>query len=76
LGEDEFVEKVESLKKSHAPVFWEISIEEISRGVIHRMKIPADRLYSMTRDRLGAYGRALVAYLARKLVGLRVKEIA
>lgn len=30
----------------------------------------------MTRDRLGAYGRALVAYLARKLVGTEVKKIA
>ena len=30
----------------------------------------------MTRDRQGAYGRNLVAYLARKLAGFRVKEIA
>ncbi|MBI5967012.1 MAG: hypothetical protein HY882_04020 [Deltaproteobacteria bacterium] len=30
----------------------------------------------MTRDRLGAYGRGLVAYLARKLTGCRVKVIA
>jgi len=76
LGGDEFVEKVESLKRGSEPVFWEIAIEEIAREVIYRMKVPADRLYSMTRDRLGAYGRELVAYLARKLVGLRVKEIA
>ena len=30
----------------------------------------------MTRDRRGAYGRAIVAYLARKLTGSLVKDIA
>jgi chromosomal replication initiation ATPase DnaA len=76
LGEDEFVEKIEGQKESHEPVYWEIPLGEIAREVMGRMKIPGDRLYSMTRDRLGAYGRGLVAYLARKLVGTRVKEIA
>jgi putative transposase len=76
LGEDEFVEKIEGQKKSHEPVYWEIPLGEIAREVMRRMEIPGDRLYSLTRDRLGAYGRGLVAYLARKLVGTRVKEIA
>jgi len=40
------------------------------------IEIPQDRLYSLTRDRRGALGRNLVAYLARKLTGTRVKEIA
>jgi len=76
LGEDEFVEGIEGQKKSHEPVYWEIALEEIAWEVMQKMKIPADGLYSMTRDRLGAYGRGVVAYLARKLVGTRVKEIA
>lgn len=39
------------------------------------MDFRANRLCSMTRDRLGAHGRALVAYLARKLVGQGLKRL-
>jgi len=76
LGEDEFVEKVEGLKKNDESSHWEIPLENIVREVIRGTKIPRDRLYSLTRDREGAYGRSLVAYLARKLAGFKVKEIA
>ena len=76
LGEDEFVEKVEGLKKSHEPSYWEVPVENIVEEVIRSAGIPRHRLYSLTRDRQGAYGRNLVAYLARKLAGFRVKEIA
>lgn len=76
LGEDEFIEKVEKLKKSQEPVHWDIPIEEIARKVMDRMEIPPQRLYSMSRDRRGAYGRGLVGYLGRKLAGFRVKEVA
>jgi len=76
LGEDEFVEKVEDLKKSHEPSYWEVPVEKIVGEVIRGTSIPRDRLYSLTRDRRGAYGRNLVAYLARKLAGFRVKDLA
>jgi hypothetical protein len=76
LGEDEFVDKVEGLQKSHEPSYWEIPVEKIVGEVIGGTGISRDRLYSLTRDRQGAYGRNLVAYLARKLAGFRVKEIA
>jgi len=76
LGEDEFVEKVEGLKKSHEPSYWEVPVEKIVGEVIRETSIPRDRLYSLTRNRQGAYGRNLVAYLARKLAGFRVKDIA
>jgi len=75
LGEDEFVEKIEGMRKSAEGGYWEIPLEEISRQVMDEMGIPEDRLYSLSRDRLGAYGRGLVGYLARKLAGVRVKEI-
>ena len=49
----------------------------MSRFTLHNhMAIARDRLYSLTRDRRGAYGRAIVAYLARKLTGSLVKDIA
>jgi len=76
LGEDEFVEKVEGLRKTHEASYWEVPVENIVKEVIRGTSIPRDRLYSLTRDRQGAYGRNLVAYLARKLAGFRVKEIA
>ncbi len=76
LGEDEFVEKIEGLKKSHELVYREIPIEDIVLEVVKRMSIAQHRLYSLTRERAGAYGRGLVAYLARKLVGSPVKDIA
>ena len=75
LGEDEFVEKIEEMRKSPEGGYWEIPMEEIAREVMDKMGIPEDRLYSLSRDRRGAYGRGLVGYLARKLAGIRVKEI-
>jgi hypothetical protein len=38
--------------------------------------IARDRLYSTTRDREGAWGRGLVGYLARRISGYGVEEIA
>ena len=32
-------------------------------------------MYSLTQDRLGAYGRAIVGYLARNLTGSLIKDI-
>ena len=40
------------------------------------MAIGRNRMYSLSRDRIGAYGRAIVGYLARKLTGALVKDIA
>ena len=50
-------------------------MENIVGEVIQGASIPRDRLHSLTRDRQGAYGRNLVAYLARKVAGYGVKEI-
>jgi hypothetical protein len=44
-------------------------------GVNH-MAIVHDRFYSLTRDRIEAYGRAIVAYSARKAIGTLVMDIA
>ncbi|MBI5967013.1 MAG: hypothetical protein HY882_04025 [Deltaproteobacteria bacterium] len=42
LGEDEFVEKIEGLRKSHEPAYWEIPLAEIVREVVNGMRIPQD----------------------------------
>ena len=76
LGKDEFIDKIERIKSNADPAIFEISMEEIAREVVNHMAIGRDRLYSLTRDRMGAHGRGIVAYLARKLTGSLVKDIA
>jgi hypothetical protein len=44
--------------------------------VADKMALPRDRLYSSTRNRMGAYGRAIVAYWAREMTGSLVEDIA
>lgn len=76
LGEDKFIEDIEVKKGSFEPTVYDIPIEEIALEVSKVTRIPQDRLYSLTRNRSGAYGRSLVAYLARKISGYLVKDVA
>lgn len=76
LGEEEFIDQIERIKTSAESALFAISLEDIVLEVVNQMAIARDRLYSLTRDRMGAYGRAIVAYLARKLTGSLVKDIA
>jgi putative transposase len=76
LGEDEFIDGIERQKASSYPGIFEIPMKDISMEVADRMVIPRDRLYSLTRDWMGAYGRAIVAYLAREMTGSLVKDMA
>jgi chromosomal replication initiation ATPase DnaA len=76
LGEEEFIDRIERIKASADPAVFAIALEDIAMEVVNHMAIGRDRLYSLTRDRVGAYGRAIVAYLARKLAGSLVKDIA
>ena len=65
LGEDDFIDEIERQRTSSHPGIFEIPMREISMEVGDKMAIPRDRFYSLTRDRKGAYGRGIVAYLAR-----------
>jgi hypothetical protein len=76
LGEDEFVEQVESGKGLTIPDLFAIPLHEIAATVAENLGISSNRIYSFTRDRRGAQGRSVVAYLARELAGYRVKDIA
>jgi putative transposase len=76
LGEDEFIDQIERIKTSAEPALFEIPLEDIVKEVVNHMAIGRDRMYSLSRDRRGAYGRAIVGYLARKLTGSLVKDIA
>jgi len=76
LGEDEFIDQIERIKTIAEPALFEIPLEDIAKEVVNHMAIGRDRMYSLSRDRRGAYGRAIVGYLARKLTGSLVKDIA
>ncbi len=76
LAGDEYIERIESKKVSDMPVLFDIPLEEIVMEVGGQIGVRRDQFYSLGRERRGAYGRGIVAYLARKLGGYLVKEIA
>jgi REP element-mobilizing transposase RayT len=75
LGGDDFIERLESRRVGERPVQFDIPMEEIVEEVCRQTGVSQEQIYSLSRDRRGAYGRAVVAYLARKLSGYLVKEI-
>lgn len=76
LGEESFIDRVEAEMKGAGSWVYEIPMGAISREVCRTTGISEDKLYSGTKGREGARGRAVVAYLARRRAGCRVKEIA
>ncbi len=76
LGEESFIDRVEAERKEGGSWVYEIPMEAISREVCRTTGISEDKLYSGTKGREGARGRAIVGYLARRGAGCTVKEIA
>ncbi len=76
LGEEEFVEEVHRSLSEELPFLYHISIEEIVSKVSSVLNIPPESFYSPTRNRQGAWGRAIVAYIGGKLAGHQVKTVA
>ena len=76
LGEESFIERVEEEAKVSEERFYDLTVDLIAREVSKAIGIPLERLYSLTRGRQGAYGRSVVAYLARAVSGHLVKDVA
>ncbi len=76
LGNDAYLEEVERQINEKIPFIYEMTLREIALRVGSTFKIPIDLLYSSTRARQGAWGRAVCAYLGSRLGGFRVREIA
>ena len=76
LGEENFINRIENERRNSESVVYEIPIEVIAREVSKVCGIAIERLHSLTYERKGAYGRGIVAYLARALAGQMVKDIA
>jgi len=76
LGEESFIDRIEVEKKEMENLVYDIAIEVIPSEVSKVLVVGLDRLYSMSRERDGAHGRGMVAYLARVVSGHMVKEVA
>lgn len=76
LGEDSFVDRIEAEKGERGDAVYDIPIEVIAQEVSRTTGIARDRLYSLTRNREGAQGRSMVAYLARVISGHMVTDVA
>lgn len=76
LGDESFIDRIQVQKKDSEDGVYDIPLEAVAHEVSRATGISLNRLYSLTRDRKGAHGRSLVAYLARVISGHRVAEIA
>jgi REP-associated tyrosine transposase len=76
LGEDAFVEKIDRERKEAEDWVYKIPLEMISREVARMIGCGEHELYSVRRNRQGSHGRGIVAYLARKVSGCSVRDIA
>lgn len=76
LGDDSFINQIEAERSKDKSWVYEVPLKTISQEVSRVTGITENRLYSATRDREGARGRGLVAYLAKTVSDYMVKEIA
>jgi len=76
LGEDDFIERIEEERKQSESWIYDVPLEAISEQVGRAMGIRVEKLHSATRGREGARGRGLVAYMAKRISGYTIKEIA
>ena len=76
LGEESFIDRIGVKKRDGENALYDIPIEVIAREVSKATGIARSGLYSLTRDREGARGRRMVAYLARAISGHMVRDVA
>jgi chromosomal replication initiation ATPase DnaA len=75
-GAQEFVEDINRNLQEKIPFWYEVPLGEISSAVSSRWKTPRELFYGMTRGRQGAWGRAVVVHLGRKVGGFALRAIA
>jgi len=76
LGEEAFVDNVHRQLNQEPPFLYDISLGQIVSEVSLALHLPTDLLYSLTRNRQGALGRAVTGYVGRKLGGYQIKATA
>lgn len=75
-GEDDFIQRIKEEGKGSKRWVYDVPLQAISGEVSRAIRIRADRLHSGTRGREGAHGRGSVTYMAKRISGYTVKEIA
>ncbi len=76
LGDEGFVDRVVRERKDGPFYVYDISIQELVVHVSSVFGMPMETVCSMTRNREGAWGRAIVGYMGKKLCGYSNKSIA
>lgn len=76
VGDKTFEEEMKS--KGSYGIVYEIalSLDELTTIIAEKMKVPIEALFSRTRNREYARVRGITGYVARKIIGLNVTEIA
>jgi putative transposase len=76
LGSESFVERVGREGSDGSSYVYDISIQELAAHVSSAFGMSRETVYSMTRNRKGAWGRAIVGYMGKKLCGYSTKGLA
>jgi len=76
LGDEGFVDRVVRERNDGPSYVYDISIQKLVVHVSSVFAIPMDTVCSMTRNREGAWGRAIVGYVGKNLCGYSNKSIA
>ncbi|MBI5166475.1 MAG: transposase [candidate division NC10 bacterium] len=77
LGDDSFIEDSEKRqRKVYEKENWDIPLEVLVNYVSSQLKVGKGEIYTLSRNRQGAWARSLVTYLARELSEYPLKELA
>jgi hypothetical protein len=76
LGSDQFVEDIQRWVDNKPPTFYNIPLKEIVFQVSSVYNLPIELFYTPSRNRKGAWGRKVVAYLAKKLGNYQTRIVA
>jgi putative transposase len=76
LGDEGFVDRVIRERRDGSSYVYDISIEELVGRVSSVFAMSEKTVCSMTRNREGAWGRAIVGYVGKKLCGYSNKSFA
>lgn len=77
LGDDDFAQ--ESIEVGDALAgdleYYNLGIDDVVKMVAEHMGIGKERMMSVTRERVGAKARGIVAYICKKMCGKTVKDV-
>lgn len=76
LGDEEFVEQVSRKVAEERPRPVRVELGEVEEAVYREYDLSVDLLKAKSKERRGAFGRALVAYLAQEFGGIKLGQVA